>query len=139
VSYLLDTCVVSELMRPAPNTGLKNWVWQTPEQETWLSVVTLGELQRGIERLPTTPRRLALEQWLANDIIQRFSGRMLSLDAAVMLTWGTLYARLESAGRKLPSIDSLLAASALHHGLTLVTRNVTDFEAAGIPLLNPWS
>jgi len=131
--------MVSELMKPAPNTGVTDWVRQTPERITWLSVVTLGELQRGIERMPSAPRRLALEQWLANDVIQRFAGRLVALDAAVMLTWGTLYARLELAGRKLPSMDSLIAASALHHGLTLVTRNVTDFEAAGIPLLNPWN
>jgi predicted nucleic acid-binding protein len=138
VSFLLDTCVVSELMKRIPHASVVGWVNQTPETATYLSVLTLGELKRGIEKQPVSPRRLALEQWLQADIIERFQGRLISLDADSLLTWGALQARLEATGRKMPAIDGLLAASALQHGLTLVTRNVSDFEATGVPLLNPW-
>jgi tRNA(fMet)-specific endonuclease VapC len=138
VSYLLDTCVVSELMAASPRPSVLAWLDSQPEAQLSLSVLTIGELHRGIQRLPASPRRQSLEAWLHNEVIPRFEGRLIALDAEVMLVWGALLARLATTGRVLPAIDSLIAASALRGNLALVTRSVRDFEGTGVRLVNPW-
>jgi predicted nucleic acid-binding protein len=138
VRYLLDTCTISELVRPAPDTGVLEWFAQQDELSLYLSTLSLGELKRGIEKLTTGKRKAFLQRWLTEKVIQRFADRILPLDTAVCLRWGELQAQLEKQGAPTPAIDGLIAATALHHQLTVVTRNTRDMEACGAGLLNPW-
>ena len=136
--YLLDTNVLSELMKPNPNARVVNWIEATDEDLLFLSVLTLGEIRKGIMELRAGSRRARLESWLETDLRARFAGRILPVDEAVADRWGTLAAVGEAAGRPVPVIDGLLAAEALHHNLTLVTRNTTDVAGTGVLVLNPW-
>lgn len=135
MSYLIDTHVLSELRRKSPDPAVARWFADRPAGTLYLSVLTLGELRKGVERLADPVRRLALLDWLETGLPAFFAGRVLAVDAAVADRWGHLQAR---AGRPLPAIDSLLAATALHHGLILVTRNVRDVSDLGAQVLNPW-
>ncbi len=137
--YLLDTCVISELVARQPNPRVVAWVDAVEESRLYLSVVTIGEIRRGIAKLPDSPRKERLNRWLEEDLLLRFSGRIVPIDVGVMLTWGDLVARLERTGRVLPAMDSLVAAIALHGEFTLVTRNVRDFEGTGVQIVNPWA
>ena len=138
MTYLLDTCVISELVSPRPAQAVLDWIAGVEEMRLFLSVVTIGEIKRGVERLPDSKRRQALEKWLEQDLLIRFQSRVLSMDTPTMLTWGQLVAELERKGRPMPGIDSLIAATARHHHLQLVTRNEKDFAATGVVILNPW-
>ena len=139
MNYLIDTCVVSELSSRQPNPAVVAWVDGIDDERMYLSVITIGEVKRGVEKLPESVRKTVLDDWLNHDLLVRFEGRILSVDAPVMLAWGTLYASLERVGRPMPAIDSLIAAQALHFKLRLVTRNVADFEASGVEIVNPWA
>ncbi len=136
--FLLDTSVISELIRPKPEPRVAAWIHATDENLLFLSVLTLGEIRKGIAGLRESSRRIALEAWLDSDLALRFAGRILSIDEGVADRWGRLAAQAASATRLLPVIDGLLAATALHHNLTLVTRNTKDVEITGVPLFNPW-
>lgn len=136
MSYLLDINVLSELRRKAPNAGVVTWFSPRPASTLFLSVLTLGELRKGVEGLADTDRRAALLDWLEAELPIFFTGRILPVDAQVADRWGRLVA---TASRPLPAIDSLLAATAAHHGLSLVTRNVRDFADLGLEVINPWS
>ena len=136
--YLLDTCVISELVAKKPETAVIDWIDRIDDEYIYLSVITIGEIKKGIEKLPDSARKELLTEWLEDDLLSRFQGRILGVETAVMLTWGSLTAQLEKQGRKMPAIDSLIAAIALHGNLTLVTRNVQDFQDSAVPLLNPW-
>jgi toxin FitB len=135
VSYLLDTNVVSELRRKAPDANVSEWLRQRPATSLYLSVLTLGEIRKGVDQLVDPVRRLALQDWLQTELPAWFAGRILNVDAKVAACWGGLLAR---AGRPVPAIDSLLAATAQAHGLTLVTRNVRDVADLGVATINPW-
>ena len=139
MNYILDTNVISELVAKQPNQRVVEWIDRLDPNHVFLSVITIGELRKGIEKLPESPRKEALRDWLTTDLLSRFSGRILPLDIDVMLTWGALTGQLERIGRPLPAIDSLIAALALHHASVLATRNEHDFKDTGIPLFNPWS
>ncbi len=136
MSYLIDTNVVSELRRIRPNPGVVSWFSHRPASTLFLSVLTLGELRKGIDGASDAARHMALSDWLETELPSFFAGRILNLDAPIADRWGRLIA---AAGRPLPAIDSLLAATAAHHGLSLVTRNARDFEALGIEVINPWT
>jgi predicted nucleic acid-binding protein len=136
VSYLIDTHVLSELRRKLPHPGVSVWFAQRPASSLYMSVLTLGELRKGIDGLNDEDRKLALSDWLHTELSMFFLGRVLSIDEQVADRWGQLVA---AAGRPLPAIDSLLAATALVHGLTVVTRNAKDFEGLGLAVINPWS
>lgn len=138
MSFLLDTCAISELVARRPNPALLSWLDAVDDERVYLSAITIGELKRGIERLPESDRRRQLDAWLRDDLLVRFTGRILSVDTPVMLTWGEMVARTEAAGRKLPAMDSLIAALALYHRYQLVTRNVGDFDGTGVSVVNPW-
>ena len=138
MNYLFDTNVLSELTAKNPDASVVAWVEKIDQENIFLSVVAIGELKKGIEKLPGSRKKKDLISWLENDLLVRFGERIIPLDLPVMLVWGTMVAELEKAGTPLPAIDSLLAASASQRGLTLVTRNTKDFEPAGIPLINPW-
>jgi predicted nucleic acid-binding protein len=135
LSYLIDTNVLSELRRKTPDEQVVNWVNSRPATSLYLSVLTLGELRKGIESLADAKRRLKLADWLETELPLFFAGRIISIDDGVADRWGRLLAH---AGRTLPAIDSLLGATAAHHGLTMVTRNSKDFANLGLDVLNPW-
>jgi predicted nucleic acid-binding protein len=139
MSFLLDTNVVSEWTKPRPNAGVMNWLAGVDEDRVFLSVVTVAELRHGIERLPAGRRRNRLDEWLRNDLVLRFEGRVLAVEVGIADEWGRVVARLEAQGRPIHAMDALLAATAQVHALTLVTRNDSDFESAVKPLLNPWT
>lgn len=139
MNYLLDTCVVSEMMSRQPNQHVVGWVNANDSERLYLSVITIGELQRGMSRLPESQRKRELAEWIQHDLNVRFRQRVLAINFDVMLTWGDLLARLEVGGRTLPAMDSLIAATVLHHGYTLVTRNERDFAGTGAAVFNPWS
>ena len=135
MSYLLDTNVVSELVRPKPDPDVLAWFDRTPDNVLHLSVLSLGEIRKGVENLDASPRREKLQVWLEQELTDWFDDRLLPVDRGVADRWGIM---LSLAGRPAPTIDSLLAATALHHNLRMVTRNVDDFRFAGLEVVNPW-
>lgn len=138
MSFLLDTNVVSEWTKPRQDPGVVAFLSQEDEDTFFLSVISLAELRRGVDRLVQGQRRAKLDGWLREDLPSRFHGRLLGIDAATADMWGRLTARRERAGRPLGAMDGWIAATAEVHGLTLATRNVTDFEGAVQRILNPW-
>ena len=135
MSYLIDTNVISELVRPKPHAAVLDWFANTPDEALFLSVLTLGEIRKGVEKLPEPRRREKLRLWLEHDLRDWFGPRILPIGPDVADHWGRLLAQ---AGRPVPAIDSLLAATALHHDLRLVTRNTKDFDYTGLQVINPW-
>jgi len=138
MNYLLDTCAISELVAKQPNQKVVEWIDSIEEARLYLSVVTIGEIRKGIEKLPDSRRRTVLEEWLNDQLLIRFTGRIVPIDIGVMLRWGQLTGALEVTGKTMPAIDSLIAAIALYGNFSLVTRNEDDFKYAGIPIVNPW-
>lgn len=135
MSYLLDTNVLSELRRRASNADVVEWVSGKPAATLYLSVLTLGEIRRGIETVRDARRRAGLGDWLEAELPRFFTGRILDVSSAVADRWGRLLAAVK---RPVAAIDGLLAATALHHELVLVTRNARDFAGLGLRLENPW-
>ena len=138
MSWLLDTCVVSELVRPRPKASVVSWVLERDEDELFLSVITIGELEKGIARLPDSPKRVALAQWVRRELADRFRDRLLAVDAGVVARWGALVGASEARGQPLPVIDSLIAATSLQHDFIVVTRHTDDLERCGARCFNPW-
>ena len=139
MSFLLDTNVVSEWSKPRPNPGLMAWLAATDEDRVFLSVVTIAELRRGIEDLTSGERRKRLADWLQQDLLARFEGRILPIDTQIANVWGRIVARRESNGRPIHAMDAMLAATAEVHALALVTRNEADFHLTLKSVINPWS
>ncbi len=135
MNWLIDTCALSEVMKRNPSPSVVEWFRTTPQDEMFVSVLTLGELRRGVAKLQG-PRRDELAAWLENEIPEWFHGRVLPVDVGVAMEWGELTARLPTS---VPAVDCLLAATALRHGLAVVTRNVVDFEPTGVQIVDPWS
>ena len=138
MKYLLDTNVISALVAKQPAVEVIDWLDSIDDSLIYLSVVTIGEIKKGIERLPDSARKTVLRTWLTDELLLRFQDRILPVDLAVMLRWGILTATLEQKGRKLPAMDALVAAIALHGQFVLVTRNEADFADTGVTVLNPW-
>lgn len=138
MNYLLDTCVLSEYTKKQPTQRVVDWVASNSEATLFLSALSIGEIVRGVELMPESHRKAALFAWLNKDLLSRFGERLLPIDADVMLIWGSLAARLEKSGHKLPFADSLIAATALNHNLVLVTRNEADYINSGVQMINPW-
>lgn len=136
--FLLDTNVISELIKVKPEPKVTAWIEATEESLLHLSVLTLGEIHEGIAALPQGLRRAALEAWLETDLRWRFANRMLEIDAGVADRWGVISAEAQAKQMPVPVIDGLLAATALHHNLTLVTRNAEDVAGSGVAVFNPW-
>lgn len=132
--WLFDTVALSESFKRQPNPGFVAWIGDENGERVHTSVLCLGEIRRGVERLPAGDRRAAMTRWLEIDLPERLAGRILPVDDRAAQTWGRLSAR-----RTLPVADSLIAATALVHGLTVVTRNTRDFDGLGVPVLNPWT
>lgn len=136
MSYLIDTNVLSELRRKLPDPTVVKWFEQRPAGTLYLSVLTLGEIRKGVEALGDPARRLLLLDWLETELPAFFSGRILPVDAAVADRWGRMVAM---AGRPLSAVDSLLAATAARHGFILVTRNLRDVHGLGVQIIDPWA
>jgi predicted nucleic acid-binding protein len=139
MNFLLDTNVISEPMKVRPNAGVLAWLAEVDEDSVFLSVVTITELRYGVERLATGRRRDRLDGWLRKDLSSRFKGRILPIDLEIADACGRLVARSESAGRPIEPRDAFIAATAVVHGLTLVTRNASDFEATVKAVVTPWT
>jgi predicted nucleic acid-binding protein len=135
MSWLVDTNVISELSRRAPNPKVSSWLLAN-QDELHVSVLTLGELEKGLSRVADKARRQRLERWVRSDVPTWFGNRVLEIDVKVAVRWGRLVGSLTDP---LPAIDSLIAATALEHRLTVVSRNKSDFSRAGIAVLDPWT
>ena len=138
MNYLLDTCVISELVKTKPNQAVVDWVIQQDSAKCFISSITLGEIQKGISKLAASAKKDELQTWLNQDVRERFSGSTIAIAANEALQWGELQAKAEKQGKPTPAIDSLIAATAVFHDMTLVTRNTKDMEASGVKLFNPW-
>jgi predicted nucleic acid-binding protein len=138
MNYLLDTCVLSEFTRHQPEEKVVEWIRAINEEMLFISVITIGEIQNGIERLPESHRKTELLVWMNNKLIKRFEQRIIPIDTPTMLIWGSLTARMKSAGKPLGAMDSLIIASALYNNFIIVTRNTQDFLPCGVSVLNPW-
>jgi predicted nucleic acid-binding protein len=137
--FLLDTCIISELVKPKPESKVIAWVKATDEELLFLSVLTLGEIRKGIALLKDPGRKVKLEAWLVGALPVRFANRILPIDKSISERWGVLTAQAKvDKNHNLPVIDGLLAATAQHHNLTYVTRNTNDIIGTGIPVFNPW-
>lgn len=136
--FLLDTCTISDLAKPDVQASLMAWTKAHDVGETAISVMTVGEIRRGIESSPPGRRRDSLQTWLSQDVVQRFQGRVLSVTTDIAERWGTLGARAQLAGRHLSTTDGLILATASVHGLAIVTRNERHFSGYDVHVINPW-
>jgi predicted nucleic acid-binding protein len=136
--FLLDTNCISEIVRIRPEPRVMIWIDEADENLLYLSVLTLGEIRKGVAALPQGKRRSGLEAWLEVELQARFSGRILPINEPVADRWGLLAANAKANGTALSVVDGLLAATAIHHNLTIVSRNVTDFAPTEVPVVNPW-
>ncbi|MBD3375393.1 PIN domain-containing protein [candidate division KSB1 bacterium] len=139
MSYLLDNCVISELVKSEPNDSVVKWIRAVPDSEFYLSVITMGELYKGVEKLGQSRRQVTLTDWIESNLLKRFENRILHIDLLVMQTWAKIQASAEASGRNMPAIDSLIAATARAHDLIVVTRDIKDMQASGVKLFDPWT
>ncbi|MGH8363154.1 MAG: type II toxin-antitoxin system VapC family toxin [Gammaproteobacteria bacterium] len=138
MSFLLDTCAISELAKPTPDAGLLRWLQTADESGLYLSVITLGEIQKGIAALTDSKKKRTLERWLETDLVQRFAERILTFGVEEAACWGSLLGSAERKGEVLPVTDAMIAAIAVQHDLTIVTRNTKDFVRFPVKIENPW-
>jgi len=136
---LLDTNVLSEVTKPRPDEGVLTWLHGLDEDRTFISIVSIAEIRRGVALMDSGRKRDALDEWLAHDLPQRFENRIILVEVPFALAWGDLMALAKRSGRGLASIDGLIAATAFAHNFTLATRNTKDFEGFGIDIIDPWA
>ena len=139
MNILIDTNVLSEVRRPAPDPKVLAWLHALDEDRSFISVASIGELRRGIALMDEGRRRNTLADWLTHDLPARFAGRIVPIDPAIAERWGDLMASARRGGFALSVMDGFLAATALVHGLVLATRNTKDFKPIGVPMFDPWS
>lgn len=138
MNYLLDTCVISELIKKKPNPKVVKWISDIEEANLFISVLTMGELHKGIEKLSENRKKDKLLKWITHDMKKRFQNKIIDFDLHTAVIWGKIQAKSEMSGQKLPAIDSLIAATGISHDLIVVTRNTTDMKSSGVELFNPW-
>ena len=138
MKYLLDTCVLCEIIRPQPNENVISWIQKQSENSLYLSVLTFGEIEKGIEKAPDEMRKRRLKLWVEEDLKKRFEGRIIPVDLNISAKWGTIQGAAELLGKPMPAIDGLIAVSGLVHNCIVATRNITDMEQSSAELLNPW-
>ncbi len=138
MKYLLDTCVISEAIKPKPNRKVIAWLKKQNEENLYLSVLTFGEIEKGIEKSINHKRKNKLRLWVEDDLKKRFEGRVLQIDIQVASKWGEIQGKSEMAGKPLPTIDGLIAVSGLVNNCVVVTRNITDMQQSSVELYNPW-
>lgn len=139
MKYLLDTCVISEMMKPQPNPSVVEWFSEIPDEEVYLSAVTIGELCEGFQKLPPSYRRTAFERWFRIYVEDAFASRILPYDKEAAKRWADIMARTSAEGHPRPAIDTMIVAIADLHGMIVVTRNERDMRYTGVPLLNPFA
>jgi predicted nucleic acid-binding protein len=139
VSFLLDTNVISEWVKPLPDRGITEWLAAVDEDRIYISVITISELRFGIERLPPGARRKRIEDWFTSDLPMRFDSRIIPINVAIADSCGKIRNRGRAAGRPIAPMDAFIAATAQITDLTLVTRDVSDFEFLGLPIISPWT
>ncbi len=137
MNHLLDTCVISEYQNKLPNEAVLSWIESQAEESLYLSILTIGEIEKGIARLSNSKKKNDLLKWLQS-LIYRFDNRILPIDLEIIRCWGNLVGTLEKKGRVLPIMDSLIAATAIDKNLIIVTRNVKDFADTNVKILNIW-
>ena len=137
MKYLLDTCAISELTKLNANSGVIEWLENTSSEDLYLSVINIGEIKKGINKLPASKKKQDLLFWLET-LLEDYQNRILTVDLSVMENWSLIVANAEKKGQPIASLDSIIAAIAYTHHLTLVTRNERDFYACNIPVINPW-
>lgn len=135
MNYLIDTNIISETITTNPNLAVVEFLEKIPNEKIYLSVLSVGEIRKGIEKLPTGKKKLVLEEWFQHALPDWFEDRILSVDTAVANTWGIL---MEKNARTLSAIDGLIAATAMTYDLCVVTRNENDFRIPGVQVVNPW-
>jgi len=138
MNYLLDTCVLSELIKPEPSLNVIGWISDIDERCLYISVLTIGEIHKGIEKLPESKKKDNLHKWVNFDLNERFNNKILNIDIHIATTWGKVQAQSELIGQALPTIDGLIACTGIAHDLTVVTRNTKDMKSSGVSLINPW-
>jgi len=138
MKYLLDSCVISELVKTRPSKKVIDWVTKNNEENFYISSLTFGEIHKGIEKLSKSTRKDKLHQWVNHDLKERFGNKILSVDLNTAMIWGKIQGKAELAGKPMPAIDGLIAATGIAHDLIVVTRNTADMKQSGITLLNPW-
>lgn len=138
MSFLIDTCCISELVKKKPNSNVVKWFTDQDELSMFLSVITFGELRKGIEKLPDSKKKKKLNRWVNEDFKNRFKNRILDISLEEANKWGEILAEAENSGNPLPAIDSFIAATALVNDLLVVTRNTKNMEGSGVELINPW-
>ncbi len=138
MAYLLDTCTISEMISVRPNGNVLKWFESQSEKTLYLSIITIGEIEKGIYQLPQSKKRLRLETWLFDELAPSFQNRLLGIDRKLMTAWAKMIAELKTKGMNRQSFDSVIEATALHHQLILVTRNVKNFKNSQVTILNPW-
>ncbi len=138
MKYLLDTCVISELVRQRPSGKVTKWIKNENENNLYISVLTIGELHKGIEKLAESKRKEELHNWVENDLKERFWNRIININTHVAMIWGKIQGLAEISGKPMPAIDSIIAATGIAYHLTIVTRNTSDIRESGVALLNPW-
>ena len=136
--FLLDTNIPSEVIRSQPDARVMDWVESQDDASLYLSAVTSGELRKGLCLLPVSKRRFRLQSWLDDELVPDFEERVLPVTLSIADRWGALSAQRQLSGRPLSMSDGLIAATAIEHGLAVVTRNVKDFERLGVTVINPW-
>ena len=138
MNYLLDTCVLAELVKPNPNSKVIDWITDTDDERLFLSVITIGEIRKGLTKLPESKKKKTLSNWL-NMLLEDYQTRIYQINIMVAENWGVIQGSAEKSGTAISSVDSLIAAVAYTHNLTLVTRNEKDFIPSNVPIVNPWS
>ena len=136
--YLLDTCIISELIKNKPDKNVVLWLTKIEEQNLFLSTLTFGEIYKGIEKVSDVSKKNKLYQWVENDLKERFKNRILPITTKVAIMWGKIQGKAELEGKVVPAIDSLIAATGLANNLIVVTRNISDMKQSDVVLLNPW-
>jgi predicted nucleic acid-binding protein len=136
--YLLDTCILSEMNKPTPNSGVINWFASNKKASLYISVLTIGEIQKGIDKLDKSIKKIKLQQWLDNHIVPQFDNKILDIDLKTIKNWGSLTAESEKSGITLPAIDSLIVATAIANDLIVITRNIKDMQNNQIKIINPY-
>jgi predicted nucleic acid-binding protein len=138
MNYLLDTCVFSELIKKNPSPTVVKWVSKIEEPHLFVSVLTIGEIHKGIEKLPESIKKEKLHKWVNYDLKERFKNRIIDFDIQTATVWGKIQAKSELSGKGMPAIDGQIVATGISYDLTVVTRNIKDMEISGASLLNPW-
>jgi toxin FitB len=139
LKYLLDTYVISEIIKPQPDDGVMSWLQNQDENNLYLSVLTFGEIQKGIEKARELVRKRKLQLWVEQDLKHRFEGRIITIDLDISVRWGAIQGVAELAGKPMPVIAGLIAVSGLVHNCIVVTRNIADMAQSSVELLSPWS